>query len=553
MLLDKSAEGENPAFCISISRDDPTGIRYDLVSFTPTYEGKPVDFSYTATASVLTVTAGQGKLEVCFDPVGDVIRFKSTTGMGAEFFINFSTHELFVDRLNGSVEIGFTSMGGMLFETLKGSQTHDNVWVGPKMCATPTTISWMPADGELEGYVCWSTEYVEKKAPADFDVCAAQGQKDLEAWLAKFPAAPAKYATVRDAAGYITWICNQKPIWRLKEGGMYMSRCGAGQRSVAWLQCLAAMAAKDQKLAFDLLHNYFAMQDELGAIPGSADERIVEYGIPVSPMQGLAAIRILDQFGDENVDPKQCERLYAPLCSWVNWWKTYRCGSNGLMSYHLPDEIAIGSCPAVWNVKPIQSPDLQAYMVLCLEACGRLAGILGDAAAAKSYAAEAEALTAKMVEQLWDGDCFVCMYDGGKKTVNPHSVLSYIPVILGKRLPQEILTKLVKHLADPRKYFTAHGFVTESLDSPIVKARGACCSAAQAVLTVALAAAGEKELAAKNAENWCGTCLELGVPAAGLRECACSGKVYSVTEKIPGSFSSLGGIAFFLLAELLDA
>ena len=535
MILDRSEAGSAPAFSISLSRDDPTGIRYNLMSFTPTYEGKPVECRYEADPGVLTLIAEQGKLEICFAPAGDVLKFRSTEGIGVQFHIDFAMHELFVDRLDGSVEIGFSSMGEFLFEVVKGAQTHNNMWIGPKMCATPTDVDWTPADGVLEGYINWNTEYVEKLAFGDFDVDVAANRESFNAWLKKFPETAEIYAPARQAAGYLTWICDQKALWRLKEDAAYMARCGVDQRASAWLQSFYAMAAwRDQGYAFDLLHSFFAMQDKYGMIPGTADDRLVDYALAYAPVQGFALNWILDRIGDENVCAKQCERLYDPMCAWVNWWKEYRAGSNGLACYNRAAEAKLGAGLDFWYGTPVETPDLQAYLILCMEACGRLAKILGKEEAAAAHFAEAKAWTEKLVAELWDGETFVCKTACGCKSVNSQSALACVPVILGKRLPEEILQKLVKRLADSRKFCTEKGFASESMDSPLAKC---CCPSpeVQQILTVGLWQAGETALAEKAAENWCKFFLQ---PCTAVRE-------------VPGSAGCVGSIVFFTLAELL--
>ena len=523
MLLDLSAQGEPPSLCISVSRDDPTGVRRNLIRFSPTWGGEAIAYQYEAVPGLLTIRTEHGTMEICFESEDDVLRFRSTNGLGAAFFIEFFMHELFVDRLDGSVEVGFTSMGEFLFEVIKGRQSHDNTWIGPKMCATPTTILWTPEAGEMEGYLFWNTEYVEKKNLTDFSVCVAENQQRFARWLRMLPPPVYGFEDIWRQAGYLVWISELRPLWRLKEAALYMSRCGEDQRASAWLQSFGAMAfRRDQTLAFDLLFSFFALQDPSGTVPGTADDRRIDYAVPKSPVQGLALLWMMDRIGAEAVDAAQCRRLYAPLCRWVAWWKEYRFGSNGLAYHNHAGETLFDTASMFCGV-PLQTPDLQTFLILCMEACGHLAERLGDPEAARLHLAEADALTEKLLALLWDGEGFVSMAADGRKQIETAPVPACIPILLGKRLPQEITEKLAERLEVSRAPFTD----------------GAPCAAAELMFTIGLLRCGKTAPARKAAKRWLDRCLREGIPSGA-------------EEQGPGSAAALGGIVFFILSDLLN-
>lgn len=549
---------------ISVSRDDPRGMRFDVIHMLPTVNGEPVEYTYTATPWMVTLHTAKGDLELCYDTIPEVLKFRTRDGIGAQFFIDYSPHELFIDRLDGTVEAGFTSMGEFLFVPTVGTQTHNNKWIGPAMRATPTTIWWEPQDGKLEGYIHWSTEFVERQMVHDFDECVAENRADYEKWLEQFPPMAEKYSEVRKLAGYVVWTCYQSSLMRLKAPIMYMMRSGFIQRGTGWQQSDHAMAAwRNQELVFDLFYSFFAMQDEYGMIPDCANDRSVEYTATKPPFQGFALTWVLDHLGEENIDPKQCARIYDPICRWVNWWKTFRDGDrDGLMCYMHGDESGLDDAGINAEGVPVDSPDLQAYLALCMEALGRLARIMGDNEAAEKHFEESKALIDRMIDKLWNGEKFVCMLEKDHRLYNSGSVLTYVPIILGKRLPQNIIDKMAADLADPNKFYTPQGFTSESKDSPLYDiksgqfALGMSLAVTQLIITVGLYWAGKTELAVKNAENWCDLSIGQDGPITDYTEKEddpnnVNNPVTISRKKFPGGFVSWGTPVFFVMGEIM--
>ncbi len=566
MLAERIEAVEPRGMYITVSRDDPSGIRYNLISFVPTVDGEPADYTYTATPWNVVIHTKAGDMELCYDTIPEVLRFRTKNGIGAQFFVNFSVHEMFVDRLDGSLEVGFTKMGQFLFDVTTGKQTHDNQWIGPRMCATPTTIKWEPENGVLEGYVHWNTEYVIKQQVNDFDECVEANRKDYEFWLSQFPELSEKYKDVRELAGYVFWISYQRELMSLKEPIMYMMRCGIIQRGTAWQQCDHAMACwRNQDFVFDIIHSFFSMQDEYGMIPDCMNDRSVEYTATKPPFQGFALTWILDHLGDENVDPKKAEKIYEPICRWVDWWRNFRDDDHdGLYSYNHGDESGLDDASIFAAGVPVDSPDLQAYLALTMEACGRLAKILGRNEEAEKHFADSRELINKMIDVLWNGDKFVCYLEKEKRFFSSYSMCSYIPIILGKRLPQEIIDKLAADIGDPRKFYDDFGFAGESKDSPLYENRlgafalGMPMAVTQLVFTVGLYWAGKTELAAKNAENWCDLSIDYGGPITDYTgNCVKDDDpnrnvVFSTAKQYPGGYVSWGTPVFFVLGEILN-
>ena len=97
------------------------------------------------------------------------------------------------------------------------------------------------------------------------------------------------------------------------------------------------------------------------------------------------------------------------------------------------------------------------------------------------------------------------------------SLLLFIPLLLGKRLPQAVITPLVARLREPGHFLTTHGLASESTSSQFYQPdgywRGPLWGAPMVMLVEGLAAVGETELAADLRRRFCAL-----VTARGLAE-----------------------------------
>jgi putative isomerase len=112
-----------------------------------------------------------------------------------------------------------------------------------------------------------------------------------------------------------------------------------------------------------------------------------------------------------------------------------------------------------------------------------------------------------MLSTLWRKDHFVAIRASDGSAIESQSLLLYIPIILGKRLPSDVRNKLVQGLTELGKFRTAHGFATESLTSRYYANdgywRGPIWAPATMLLAEGLDSAGEHALAKKVREDFC--------------------------------------------------
>lgn len=443
------------------------------------------------------------------------------------------------------------------------------MWLGPKIRPDDTTVNWLPGNGKLDGYIYYQNDMVERpQLPLrPFADCVAETRADFEAWTRKYAKVPAKYAETARFAQYVIWNCYLPPKGVIPCNSIYMMRSGGLARAMAWQQSYQAMAAwRDADLCFDLLYSMFSMQDEFGMIPDGASDMEAEYVSTKPPLQGFALAWILDRVGIENVPEAALEKLYGPLCRWVNWWRNFRdVDHDGIIGYCHADESGFDDASIFVKGLPLESPDIAAYLILCMEACGRIAAQLGKAEESERHFADSKAMLDAMIRTLWNGEKFICLTDGTHEVVDSESICTCQPIILGKRLPQEIIDKLAETISDPERFFTPHGLATESKKSPYYDGGmggfvlGMPIAPVQLMLTVGLYLAGKTELAVRCAEIWMDEGLAGDGPITAYRDPVPvpedDGSGFPPVfpgKRLPGGISSWGCAVFLILGDMLS-
>ncbi|MDR2530378.1 MAG: hypothetical protein LBC65_02400, partial [Oscillospiraceae bacterium] len=429
MLLtgpEQAAGESNPYFSFLSHRDahlwlSYTGIgdRYDLIKLKPTRGGVPVEYTQIATPGKLELTDREGgSLEFVFGN-GETLLVRGRGGLGLRMSIKFRAHEQFLDRLDGTVYTAFEQIGEFLFECLTGTQAHNYKWLAMAMKPQDAEIAWTPdSGGDLFGYVYYEESSVNRPTGeqpdvrarlGDFDAHAAANLSDFKRWVDKYPRPPKEYEQTWLFSIYVIWVCYAFPKGELKTDFVLMMRNGMLMRAMGWHQSYHAMALyKDLDTAVTLLESMFTLQDEYGQLPDGATHAHVNMIAPKPPFQGFALSWIIDKVGIDAFTAEQCERLYAPMGKWVQWWDQFRT-FNGLLSYVHGDESGWDDASIFCKGMPLASPDLYAFLVLVSECQSKLAAKLGKPAESAEWERRANGLLDTMLTRFWNGEKFVAI------------------------------------------------------------------------------------------------------------------------------------------------
>src|ERR1700691_6249473 len=164
-----------------------------------------------------------------------------------------------------------------------------------------------------------------------------------------------------------------------------------------------------------------------------------------------------------------------------------------------------------------------------MDTLAEIAGKLGRNADSQEWRSRSDELLKRMLTTLWRKDHFVALRSSDGAQIDSQSLLLYMPIILGKRLPPDVRTKLVQGLIEQGKFRTAHGFATEALTSKYYMSdgywRGPIWAPATMLLAEGLDAAGEHALAEKMRVDFCQMVQQTGmyenfdaVTGKGLRD-----------------------------------
>ncbi|MDR0819032.1 MAG: hypothetical protein LBN43_05630, partial [Oscillospiraceae bacterium] len=320
--------------------------------------------------------------------------------------------------------------------------------------------------------------------------------------LCKTPAS--EFKPLIDNCAYSLWLNLQET----GGGGMFMSgsekilpmvydnRVRNGS-ALAYEQPLYALALSDAKAAMDLAFNDFP-QMEKGMLPAN-----VGTGTPCyrafPPTHGLAVL----QTNLSGFEREALQSLYELMATHFEWWRNSHSLHNNEFSYNMREEYGFPNSSFGALTFPLEAPDLYTFMILYSDALTKLADAAGNGKSGEWSDISGRLL--KSLLKLWDGTSFTCKNALSGEIFKSQSLLAYLPIALGKRLPSEIIDALSLDLADSDKFLSNYGFRSESKSSVYydgaVSGRGAVDMSLQMLIIGGLFESGKTELAESAAKK----------------------------------------------------
>jgi len=263
-------------------------------------------------------------------------------------------------------------------------------------------------------------------------------------------------------------------------------------------------------LAWDQLMVIFDHQDRHGALPDSIHDGGMVWNFCKPPTHGWTLQKMMRN--PALLTDKRLREIYPKLCLATQWWLTHRdYDGDGLPEYHHGNDCGWDNNTAFDVGLPVASADLAAYLVIQMETLALLAQKLGKKRDARKWQKQADAMLQRMLEKLWDGDQF-----RAKKAftmaaaTQGDSLINFLPILLGQRLPQEIRDKLAEALKPDGRFITAYGPATENPKSPLYLEnsywRGPIWGPIVVYICDGLANGGYPEQAREIARRYCDMC-----------------------------------------------
>ncbi len=425
-------------------------------------------------------------------------------------------------RPDTSVEGVFGTYGKLLFHALKGKLQAISPWDDTKNRYERVAFDFIPdGSGEFEGVIIDNmTELPEVSdfTYPPFDDIVKANYDSFAAFKKNYLPPTKGYESLYEYTAYFIWT------HRTNGGGGFIEPCILFQLSLAsamsWQQSYhaAAMINNPREAWREICYMYLHQDPKTGQLPSGLGYAGASAGGGVQPpIQGFAFSYLIEKAGDSFLTPAECERMYPKMVKWAEFWLTYRSSGRGddVPEINNPNDSGWDDASIFKDGFPTQNPDLIAFFILYLEMLGRIAAGCGRAAESKDWYDRSKNLLKTLVDEFWDGEKFVTKVKG--KPVDSMSLICYQPIMLGKRLPQEIIDVCAEKLTEEGNFLTEIGLATESLKSPLCDYGPSTFIAGRVVapphmfITAGLCLAGKKKEAALIARRWCDNVQENGV------------------------------------------
>lgn len=498
------------------------------------------EFADVVAPGELSLRTASGAIYVCFD-TGDIIYLRGK-GAGARFVAHLSPECTAIALTDNTYQLSFDPIGAFLFVPISGALS-------------------MRSDGERAIIQTASDEFAlaihyhfaqprKLSAYKPFEICAREARDDYLKWLSMYPPVPKRFEEMKRLAAYSVWICYCAPSGILKDNLIYFSK---DYSALSWHSSYHALAiTEDVDMAVKILCSIFPYMDERGQLPDLIDDQYANYLSTKPPIQGYVALKMLERWGDK-LTREHCAKLYAPMKKWRDWWTTMRDSDhNGIPQYNQGCESGMDFTQMLELGTPVECPDLITYMALMEECLGALAARLDMKNEAAAWNARSIALVECLIDEFWDGERFFARLSTNRQKVVIREAEGFVPMMLGRRLPSEIVDKLAEKLADRDEYYTDIGFRSASKRENGGKP-GVVMDFTQIRLIPGLFEAGKRRLALGALEGFLDKNL-LDGPCFGYMEPDESGQAAeNVFEQVDfmNKFSALSSSVFLVLANLL--
>lgn len=352
-----------------------------------------------------------------------------------------------------------------------------------------------------EEYLQFEREIVKKAGSAKGQGTASDGGDQRE---------DVKRA-VREAA-YILWHSVLKPSGYIERPVMVMTK---NWMNMVWSWDYAfnawAAVASHPELAYGQFLAMADRQDEYGVYPDAFQAEAEIRGFVKPPVQGFILQKMFEIHEPER---EVKEKLYRSVAAFTNWWLDYRSEQNGIPAYQHGNDSGWDNATVFRLGYPVQSPDLSAWLVIQMEFLERTARELGFLKEGERWRKSGDELLHSMLKYFVRDGRFSAVKLPEMIPVASHSLILYLPLILGTRLPKELREGLLLELLEEGRLAGDWGFASEARDGGFFEEdgywRGAIWPPVMLILIDALKLCGRKDEAKAYANKFCTMCTRNG-------------------------------------------
>ena len=346
-----------------------------------------------------------------------------------------------------------------------------------------------------------------------YEECVASVKADFDDYCQRvYPSLPAKYESKRLQALWQTWSMTVDPDGEADyKHTMVKMIHSLFEAAFVWqMPKQAIWLSNDLELAWDIFVSGFAHLDANGRMADALGYRENHGGDGLKPpIHGMSLLWLMDNCDFASIPKESKEFVWEGMRRFTEYYLKFRDRDHdGLCEYQHSMETGWEDAP-YYNLIgfPCASPDLNAYIALSMEALARLGRDIGKSENICSYWENlSKELVQKIIENFWDGERWFSYNAKTKMRSESTNVALYMPLVLGKRLPQDIIDKSIDFIFSPDGFATPYGLASEALTSDYFKhgfTRGSVIVPTEHLMVMALEECGRSDLAKEVANDYC--------------------------------------------------
>lgn len=425
----------------------------EILSFYPHIKKYNIDFNYTS----LELKGNNTKISFVYADV-NTLRIKAlNTGLNLKFFSK--GYDYLIKRKENFYEFNSSSKNVIIgIYIIKGEINASYNWNG--LSSENPFIELNPDNNILEfliidlSYVSFNLDFNFKS----FDKVICDRDKEFSNFINKFNL-PLTNKKIKEAL-YLLWVNAVSPRGLLKYEAIYSSK---NKMTNIWswdnLFTLLPIIEVDDNLALNQIRVFASVQRENGQIPDFINDVYCSYNFTKPPIIGYIFKYICER---KKIDISTFKEFYEMIKFLTLWWIDYRDDDkDGLIQYNHGNESGWDNSTFFKNTVPIESPDINSYLITQLEFLIDLAKNSGNYKDISLYK--------ELIEKLFNGlmrmytDRGFIGYDISHNVIYTKTLQKYIPIILLDRIPNKLITSMIKELEN--EYFVKWGLTTESVYS----------------------------------------------------------------------------------------
>ena len=235
----------------------------------------------------------------------------------------------------------------------------------------------------------------------------------------------------------------------------------------------------DPELAKEAILCFTENAGPRGALPGTVCDSH-RAGEGQAPIMTWAVWSIYERCGDR----AWLARVYPALAAHIRFWLKYHASARGLCQYWNAGQIADNDARfdplqnGQFNqpLKEVESPDVNAFLVMETRCLGKMADELGRADDARAWRQKSEALARLIVETMYfpaDAMFFDVKAGGREKLSGVKNPNMFLPLWAGVPLPRREVRAIVeRHMLNPQEFFRELPYPSLSYDHPKYEPEG---------------------------------------------------------------------------------